>query len=167
MTTLLGTLLAKACSVSESLDEPSTSMKPKPTELPSEQQPIRLSVNTLLDGKFIPAGEPLPVSSSDDLPPTLRPFVVTTEDEPESEEVRANYELNTVYQVNSDGRLGRVVARQVAQMEAQAEQQAWVEEQLSEPLPRRNQRCLASGERRIHRSASSRSRISCSTGRYG
>ena len=112
-------------------------MKSKPTELPQQQEPIpiTLSVNTLLDGKFIPAGDPLPVSSSDDLPESLKPFVVTSDDEPEAEEEgTANYQLNVVYQVNSDGRLGRVLSRQIDRMEEENALRDYAEEQLSAPL---------------------------------
>ena len=113
-------------------------VKPKPTELPQEQPPIKLSVNTVLDSKFIPAGELLPVSSADDLPESLKPFVVVPGgDEPEVEEqAPANYELGVTYQVNSDGRLGRVIARQVAQMEEENELRDYIEERLSAELPR-------------------------------
>ena len=87
-------------------------VKPKPTELP-QQQPIKLSVNTLIDGKFIQAGEPLPVSS-DNVPPSLQPFVVTSGDEPEAEEeVRANYELGVTYQMTESGQRGRALSRQL------------------------------------------------------
>ena len=106
-------------------------VKSKPDTLP-EQQQITLSVNTLIDGKFIQAGDPLPVSS-DNLPESLKPFVVT-DDEPEpDDESNARFELNTVYAMNSEGRRGRALNRQVAQLEAEAEQQAWAEEQLFSP----------------------------------
>ena len=127
------TLLANAGRLSDS-----RSVKSKPTELPQQQPitPITLSVNTVFDGKFIPAGEVLPVSSTDDLPESLKPFVVVTSDqEPEAEEeATANYQLNTVYMMTEDARRGRMLHRQVAQMEAQAEQEEWAIEQLSQPL---------------------------------
>ena len=56
MTDTAPNLLAKAGQLSES-----RRVKPKPDTLPQEQQqPIKLSVTTVLDGKFIPAGDPLP-----------------------------------------------------------------------------------------------------------
>ena len=131
------TLLAKAGQLSDS-----RRVKPKPAELPPEQQPITpitLSVNTVLDGKFILAGDPLPVSSADDLPESLKPFAVTTaNDEPEEADdvARANYQLGVVYQVNSDGRLGRALRRQADRLEEENALRDWAEERLSEPLPR-------------------------------
>ena len=45
----------------------------------------RVTVNTVFNGAFYKAGDPLPVSSADDLPEILRPFVVTSNQEPEAE----------------------------------------------------------------------------------
>jgi hypothetical protein len=100
---------------------------PKPATEPP--QPINLSVNTVVDGKLIPADDPLPFAA-DNVPPSLQLFVVT-DDEPELEESNACFELNTVYQLNSEGRIGRALSRQVAQLEAEAERQDWAEGQLS------------------------------------
>jgi hypothetical protein len=86
-------------------------------------------VNTVVDGKLIPADDPLPFAA-DNVPPSLQLFVVT-DDEPELEESNACFELNTVYQVNSESRIGRALSRQVAQLEAEAERQDWAEGQLS------------------------------------
>ena len=58
--------------------------------------------------------------------------MVTEEDESESEESNARYELNTTYRLTSAGRQGRAIHRQVAELEAEAEQQAWAEDVLSE-----------------------------------
>jgi hypothetical protein len=52
---------------------------------------IRLSTNTILNGKFVNAGEPLPVSRIEDLPPNLKPLVVTGDlelEEPEGYSLR-------------------------------------------------------------------------------
>ena len=112
------------------------SVKPK-TELPQEpQQPITLRVNTLIKGKFIQAGEPLP-GSSDELPEILQPFIVSgDDDQPEEAEgvVRANYEIGATYLVDENGRMGRALSRQIARLEAENALQDFAEEQLSEPL---------------------------------
>jgi hypothetical protein len=55
---------------------------PKATEPPAL---IRLSTNTIWEGKFFNAGEPLPVASVEDLTENLRPLVVTGEPEAEDE----------------------------------------------------------------------------------
>ena len=39
--------------------------------------PIRLSTNTILNGRFYTAGDPLPVERVEDLPAQLQPLVVT------------------------------------------------------------------------------------------
>jgi hypothetical protein len=106
---------------------------PKQAETPA---PITLTCNTILDGRFIVAGEPLPCASEADVPETLRAYIVT--DSPEAEEAdgpRGAFELNTLYQVTSDGRLGRRLQREVAQMEAENAREEWVEEQMDAPLP--------------------------------
>ena len=87
-------------------------MKSKPDTLPEQQQQsIRLSVKTFIDGKFIQAGDPLPVSS-DNLPESLRPFVATN-DEPFDEEPNAAFELGVTYQMTSEGRMGLTLNRQL------------------------------------------------------
>jgi hypothetical protein len=102
----------------------------KETKLP-EQQPIILSVNTVIDGVFYRAGDPLPVSA-ENLPDSLRPFVVTDSEPEPAEESKANFELGVTYQMTSEGHRGRALGRQAAQLQADAERQA--EEELSTPL---------------------------------
>ena len=48
---------------------------------------------------------------------------------PRPDEPRGAFDLNTPYQVTSDGRLGRRVQRQIAELETAAEEEAWIEEQ--------------------------------------
>ena len=67
---------------------------PKQTETPAA--PIRLSCNTILDGRFINAGDPLPVERGAALPEVLRPLAVTGEPEPEEpNEAGGFFDLNT------------------------------------------------------------------------
>ena len=107
----------------------------KPTTEPTAE-PIRISTNTILNGKFYTAGDPLPVERAEDLPEILRPLVVSRELEPEEPgEARANFQMGEIYRVTDDNRLGRRLQRQVAQMEAATEEQDWIEEQLDAPLP--------------------------------
>jgi hypothetical protein len=44
--------------------------------------PIVLSTNAICDGKFIPAGEPVPYECVEDLPPNLKGLVATGEEPP-------------------------------------------------------------------------------------
>ena len=105
--------------------------KPRPRRL-------RLSCNTILDGRFINAGDRLPVERGADLPEVLRPLVVTGEPEPEEpNEAGGFFDLNTPYRVTDDNRLGRRVQRQISEMEAAAQEQEWIEEQMDAPLPPR------------------------------
>jgi hypothetical protein len=113
---------------------------PKATETPA---PIRISDNTILNGKFYNRYEPLPVERIEDLPPNLRPLVVS--DVPEDEEPAVGprniaFQLNTLYGVDADGRLTRAhqrkVDREIAELEAKNAQQEWIEDELdSAELP--------------------------------
>ena len=133
-------MLANACAVSESLDESSTSMKPKPTELPPEKLVFRVNIIAPSDGapggsRFFPAGEPSPYNDISAVPDHLRAFVVTGDDEPEAEvEGQANFTLGVTYQMTESGQRGRALSRQVAELEREADQRDWLEEQLSTPL---------------------------------
>ena len=109
-------------------------MKPKSTELPKQQaqqqQPtIRFRTNVIAPSegapggsRFFEAGAESPYHDISEVPENLQPFVVTEEDESESEESNARYELNTTYRLTSAGRQGRAIHRQVAELEAEAEQ---------------------------------------------
>jgi hypothetical protein len=102
---------------------------------------IRISDNTIIDGKFYVRGTPLPYASVADMPEILKPLVVTGE--PEEDEgpdvARGAFELNRLYAVRDDGRLGRQlqrkVERDIAEMERAAQEQDWIEEEMDAPLP--------------------------------
>jgi hypothetical protein len=105
---------------------------------PPETQPIRISANTILDGQFYKRGEPLPFSKVEDLPPNLKPYVISGELEEEDEEpegARGSFQLNTAYEVGDDDRLGRrlqrKVAREIAALEAKNEREEWLEEEVA------------------------------------
>ena len=106
---------------------------PKQTEPP---EPIRISANTIWDGKHYIAGEPLPFERLEDLPPNLRPYIAKPEEEePEGPgEPRGSYELNTLYRVTDDNKMGRKLRREVAQLNAQIAEEEWIEEQFNAPL---------------------------------
>ena len=113
----------------------------KETQFPAAA--IRISTNTILNGRFFNAGEPLPVERIEDLPENLRPLVVTGEPEAEAEEPnkpRGSFETGVIYEMTDDGRLGRAlrrnVQRQVAELEAENEREEWIEaEAASAELP--------------------------------
>jgi hypothetical protein len=97
---------------------------------------VRISDNTIIDGKFYARGEALPFDRAEDLPENLRPLVVTGE--PEAEEPsqpRGSFQLNTPYGVDEDGRLTRAlrrkVDREVAELEAKNAENEWLEEQVA------------------------------------
>ena len=107
---------------------------PKQTEPPAI---VRISTNTIINGKFYKRGEPLPFTKVEDLPPNLRPLVVTNEPEEdeEPEGARGSFQMNTLYEVTDDNRLGRRVRgrveRQVAVLQAENEEQDWIEEEVN------------------------------------
>jgi hypothetical protein len=107
---------------------------PKQTEPPAI---VRISTNTIINGKFYKRGEPLPFTKAEDLPPNLRPLVVTNEPEEAEEpnEPTGAFQLNTLYQVTSEGRLGRRVQREIQRMEDDEARDEWIEEQMDAPLP--------------------------------
>jgi hypothetical protein len=97
---------------------------------------IRISTNTILEGKFFAAGEPLPVERVADLPENLRQLVVSDLPEPEEpNEPRALFQLNTPYTVTDDNRLGRQVQRRVqreiAELESENNRAEWIEEEAA------------------------------------
>jgi hypothetical protein len=101
----------------------------------TQQQPITLKVNALVDGVHYKAGDTLPFTAVDELPAALKPFVVTG-DEPEPNEAvadQANFQLGVTYQLDTEGRRLRALNRQVATLQAQAAEEAWNEEQFSAP----------------------------------
>jgi hypothetical protein len=108
-------------------------MSKQPTE---PAAPIRISTNTIWEGKFYTAGEPLPFERIADLPENLQPLVVTSEPEAEEpNEPRGSFQTGVIYEMTPDGRLGRAlrrkVERQVAELEAAAQENDWIEEQVA------------------------------------
>jgi hypothetical protein len=107
---------------------------PKTTQPPPT--PIRLTTNTIWEGKFYAAGEPLPVASVEELTDNLKPLVITGEPEAEEpNEARGSFQLNTVYELTDDNRLGRIhkrsVQRQIAELEAENAEADWIEEEVA------------------------------------
>ena len=108
---------------------------PKPTEPPAA--PIRISDNTIIDGKFFCRGTPLPYASVTDMPEILRPLVVTGEPEEDEEPAgaRGAFQTNTLYEVTDDNRLGRAVRRrverQVAELQTANEEADWIEDEAA------------------------------------
>ena len=113
---------------------------PKATTEPSAK-PIRISDNTVFNGKFYNRYEPLPVERVEDLPEILRPLVVSDvpedegEGQPDDGPRNIAFQLNTPYGVDKDGRLTRAhqrkVDREVAELEAKNAQQEWIEDELA------------------------------------
>jgi hypothetical protein len=104
---------------------------PKPATGP--RAPIRISTNAIIGNKFYNRGEPLPFERVEDLPPNLRPLVLTTEVEPAG--ARGSFQLNTPYEVGDDNRLGRRwqrrMERAAAEMETENRREEWLEEQAA------------------------------------
>jgi hypothetical protein len=102
---------------------------------------VRISTNTIFNGKFYLRGEPLPFSRVEDLPPNLKGLVISGEpDEAEGpNEPRGSFQTGVIYEMTPDGRLGRAlkrqVERQVAELEADNEFEQWVEAQANTGLP--------------------------------
>ena len=108
---------------------------PKQTEPPAI---VRISTNTIINGKFYKRGEPLPFERAEDVPENLKPLLVTCEDPQQGEEpegARGSFQLNTAYEVGDDDRLGRrlqrKVAREIADLEAKNEREEWLEEEVA------------------------------------
>lgn len=102
-----------------------------------QTEPLRLSTNCIINGQFVVAGDPLPVAA-EDLPETLKPLVMTGEPEPEEENTpRGSFETGVVYELTSDGRLGRAVRRQAAELEAENEREEWLEQEPTLSCPPR------------------------------
>ena len=100
--------------------------------------PIKISDNTIIDGRFYNRGEPLPFTRVEDLPAILQPLVVTGDPEAEEPNIpRGSYQTGVIYEMTEDGRLGRAlrrnVQRQIAQLESENERAEWIEAEASGP----------------------------------
>jgi hypothetical protein len=82
-----------------------------------------LTVNTVIDGKFYAAGDPLPFKDESAVPVSLRPFLASEAAPPSEPPTRNIYDLPLA------------LRRQVRGLELAAAEKAWVEQQASEPLP--------------------------------
>ena len=107
--------------------------------------PIKFSVNIVIPpgvagpiGRFLQAGYDSPFHSLDEVPPSLRGFVVQSSDEdsePDGSPLSLNYTLNTVYAVDAnDRRRAKGIEREIIRLErAQEEQRYWEEALSAEP----------------------------------
>jgi hypothetical protein len=108
---------------------------PKPTTEPPAV--IRISDNTIIDGKFYVRGTPLPYATVAAMPEILKPLVVTGEPEEDEEPAgaRGAFQTNTLYEVTDDNRLGRAVRRraerQIAALEDENARADWIEEEVN------------------------------------
>ena len=84
--------------------------------------PVRLSVNTVVDGRWFAAGEALPYASEAGLPAVLKPFIAS------GAELLPDPSDRDIY-------LSNQARRQARRLEAIAEEKEWAEQQASEPLP--------------------------------
>jgi hypothetical protein len=102
----------------------------------TEAPQVKLTTNLIAGDKFYIVGELTPFTA-ETLPEHLRSYVVTaaTEADEEVNQPRATFQTGVVYQLTDDGRLGRAVRRQAAQMEAAAEEDASLEEEANTELP--------------------------------
>jgi hypothetical protein len=124
---------------------------PEPLATMAEKKPkqqavqIRLSTAAIVDGKYFAAGTVLPFEKEADVPPNLKEHILTGEPEDGAlGEPTASFQPNTLYQLTSDGRMGRAVLRQAAQVNAGLQEQAWCEAQaeLDQQLPVETQTVL-------------------------
>jgi hypothetical protein len=112
----------------------------------SEQ--IRLSVNTVVDGRWFAAGERLPYKDAAAVPPALQPFVISEDDADDagpSGPPTLNFQPGRVYDVNPEGaiitRHGRREAARLAG-EAAAQAQAEADAEAAGELPPETQAAL-------------------------
>jgi hypothetical protein len=92
--------------------------------------PVRLSVNTVVDGCWFASGEELPYNNAAAVPPALQPFLVTAEpDEPPGPHA-LNLKPGIVYNIDDRGAiLSRAGRRAAAQLAGEASWQAQTEEE--------------------------------------
>ena len=111
-----------------------------------EAAPPLFSVNVIVSGEFYKAGSVVtPFKSEDEVPETLKPFLVDEENKPSfAAESVGNFEPGVVYQIISDGRRGRAIANQAAQLQQALEFRDLAEQAASEPLAPEIQAALQS-----------------------
>jgi hypothetical protein len=99
--------------------------------------PLSLSVNAIFNGRFVFAGTVLDQQTLSTLPATFKKYLVPAESESdqESEQPVANFQRNTSYRVDREGRLlARNLERQVTEQVRAAQFQDAVEQQLQDSL---------------------------------
>ena len=121
---------------------------PAPPTTPAEDLPapttIRFKTNVIIQvpeapggSRFIVAGMESPYRSLDEIPPILRPHIITPGSESESEftddEPRSlTFQLNTTYAVDADGRRrARNIRREIINLERAQQEDDTLEEYLS------------------------------------
>ena len=98
--------------------------------------PLSLNVNAIFDGRFVFAGTVLDQQTLATLPATFKKYIVPAESESdEAEQVVTNFQMNTPYGVDQNGRLRqRNVERQVSEQIRAAQFQEAMEEQLAHEI---------------------------------
>jgi hypothetical protein len=92
---------------------------------------MKLTVNTILKGKWYSAGVDIP---KEIVPPNLRRYEAKVGKEPpEPTEINLRRHLNQPYSVDSDGFMRSPVRRQMAEMRAEAEKNDAITEEIAEP----------------------------------
>ena len=91
---------------------------------------IRLIHNAIIQGKWYSMGEPIP---REIVPPAIRKYEAIAERPTGTGPINLSRKYGQVYSVDSDGRMGRPVGRQVAELEAANSEQEFMEDIASEP----------------------------------
>ena len=106
---------------------------------------MKLIYNAIFGGKWYTAGEAIP---NDIVPPALRKYEATEEEQTDDEpkEINLARKYGQTYSVDSAGRMGRPVRRQVAEMQAANAEQEWAEEQASAELDQSVKDALAQAQ---------------------
>ena len=105
-----------------------------PTQRRASVGPIIFRTNVIfqIEGKtvFLEMGKPSPFFDVSDVPAQLQNVIASEVEAEEPNEPRGMFELNTPYLVTSEGKLGREVRRQAAELTAEAEFEDEIEEQI-------------------------------------
>ena len=96
-----------------------------------------LAVNMIAGGKFLNAGQPMPLAQLSEIPANLRKekYIIRHSNAEPEPEVVTNFQMNTVYGVDQDDRLRRRhVERQATEQAAAADFQDAIEAQLADEI---------------------------------
>jgi hypothetical protein len=110
-------------------------VKTKTAPTPDAGRTVRLSCSVILadPARFVRFGEPV---RYDSLPEKFRQFIIAEPAEADTDPgPRGAFELNTTYAISSDGKLGRRIQREIAELEAMQAETDYDEEQLKAPPP--------------------------------